>query len=117
MPEDDAQKPISHTPEEDSIVLGPDPDGDHWTLSFHDGLWADVEIHLPEKQLHEMDAEFTGVVGEKSGGQECPHPTCTERFHTYPDEHAITTLFYHLRKEHPEILRNLKIKLGVDVDG
>lgn len=42
----------------------------------------------------------------------CPAPGCVEGFYTYHDEHAVTTLIYHLRKEHPSLLHNLRVALG-----
>lgn len=53
---------------------------------------------------------------DSSGGLECPDPSCDERFHTYHDENAITTMVYHLDEEHPGILRGLKVKLGAPID-
>lgn len=42
---------------------------------------------------------------------ECPAPDCDDVFHTYHDEHQITTLVRHLDKEHEAIYNNLKTKL------
>lgn len=44
----------------------------------------------------------------------CPHPECAEGFYTYHDEHAITSLVYHLRSEHEPLYGALRTKLGTD---
>lgn len=42
----------------------------------------------------------------------CPHPECAEGFNTFHDESAISSLVYHLRKEHESLYSDLKAVLG-----
>ncbi len=49
-------------PVQETIVLGPTDDSDIWSVKFLDEQSGEeVRILLPREQLHEMDAEFTGV--------------------------------------------------------
>lgn len=50
-----------------------------------------------------------------NGYLSCPDPQCDERFYDRHDEHRIAGLVYHLKRDHPVILRNLQRKLGVEI--
>lgn len=42
---------------------------------------------------------------------DCPMEGCGERFQTFHDEHALSTLVTHLRREHPGVYSDLKMLL------